>query len=58
MTSGAAAILGIGDRVGTIEVGKRANLVLMSGDFAEEKSEVEAVFVGGVKVDVKKGTVN
>lgn len=55
MTSGAATILGVGDRVGTIEVGKQANLVLMSSDFADEKSEVQSVFVEGKKIDIKKG---
>jgi imidazolonepropionase-like amidohydrolase len=56
MTSDAAAILGISDQLGTIELGKRANLVLMNGDFANEATQVETVFVGGTKVDVKKGT--
>lgn len=56
MTSGAATILGIADRTGTIADGKQANLVLMSGDFADEKSEVICVFVEGNKIDVKKGT--
>jgi imidazolonepropionase-like amidohydrolase len=55
MTSGSATILGIADRVGTIEMGKQANLVLMSGDFADDKSEVQSVFVEGKKIDIKKG---
>ncbi len=55
MTSSAASILGVGEKVGTIEIGKQANLVIMSGDFADEKSNVETVFVEGKKVDVKKG---
>ena len=54
LTSGAATILGVSDQVGTIEVGKRANLVIMSGDFADAKSEVVSVVVDGAKVDVKK----
>jgi imidazolonepropionase-like amidohydrolase len=54
MTSGAATILGVSDKVGSIEVGKQANLVLMSGDLADDKSEVQSVFVEGKKVDVKK----
>jgi hypothetical protein len=55
MTSGSAAILGIGSRVGTLEPGKIANLVIMSGDFADEKSSVETVLVEGKRIDVKKG---
>jgi len=55
LTSGGASILGISDKVGTIEVGKQANLVLMSADFADEKSEVQSVFVEGKKIDIKKG---
>lgn len=47
LTLGAAEILGIADRTGSIEVGKRANLVLMSGDFEVEKSEVRAVWADG-----------
>ena len=55
MTFGAAQLLGVGDKLGTIEVGKLANLVVMSGDFADEKSEVQSVVVEGVVTDVKQG---
>lgn len=54
LTSGAAEILGISSQVGTIEPGKLANLVIMSGDFADEKSEVLSVVVEGQKIEVKK----
>jgi hypothetical protein len=47
MTSGAASIFGVSDRLGTIESGKIANLVLMSGDFANDKSTVISVVVDG-----------
>ncbi len=47
LTQNAAKILGLANQLGTIEVGKRANLVLMNGDFAEEKTEVERVWIGG-----------
>ncbi|MCW5940608.1 MAG: amidohydrolase family protein [Fimbriimonadaceae bacterium] len=47
LTLGAAEILGIADRTGSVEVGKRANLVLMSGDFDNEKSEVRKVWIDG-----------
>lgn len=55
MTQTPARILGVSDKVGTIEPGKIANLVLMNGDFADAKSEVQSVVVEGKKVDVKKG---
>lgn len=55
MTSGAAAILGVGDKVGIIGPGKLANLVIMSGDFVDAKSTVQTVIVEGNRVDVKKG---
>ncbi len=41
MTSGAAAILGVGDKTGTIEIGKLANLTVMSGDFVDDKSTIQ-----------------
>jgi len=57
LTGGAAEILGVSDKVGTIETGKFANLVLMTGDFADEKSEVQSVVVEGSQVQVKKPAV-
>ena len=54
VTSQSASILGIADKVGTIEPGKLANLVLFSGDFADPKSQVKTVFVEGVRVEMKK----
>lgn len=58
MTQMPARILGVSDKVGTIEAGKLANLVVMNGDFADAKSEVQSVVVEGKKVDVKKGGAN
>ncbi|HVT12450.1 MAG TPA: amidohydrolase family protein [Fimbriimonadaceae bacterium] len=54
LTSGAATILGVADKIGTIEAGKQANLVLMTGDFADANSEVDTVFVEGKLIKVKK----
>jgi hypothetical protein len=54
MTLGCATILGVADKVGSIETGKIANLVIMNGDFVNDKSEVQSVIVEGKKVDVKK----
>ena len=54
MTQSPANLFGFGDKLGSIAVGKKANLVLMSGDFADEKSEVSKVFVDGRSVFEKK----
>jgi len=55
MTTGSAALLGVGDKVGSIQVGKIANLVIMNGDFADEKSSIQTVFAEGKRIDLKKG---
>ena len=47
MTSSAAEILGLDDRLGTVEKGKIANLLLASSVPWAEDTEVEAVFVDG-----------
>ncbi len=47
LTSNAASILGVGDRLGTIEKGKIANLVLATDWPWAEGVEVRAVFVDG-----------
>jgi len=52
MTLGAAEIFGIGDKVGSIEPGKLANLVLMNGDFAVENKAVVSVIVEGKQIAV------
>ena len=50
MTVDAASILGFSDQLGTITMGKQANLVLMSGDFADGSSKVERVWIAGTSV--------
>ena len=47
VTSAPARILGVADRVGTIEVGRDADLVAFSGDPLDPRSTVERVWVGG-----------
>jgi imidazolonepropionase-like amidohydrolase len=42
-----AQILGVADQLGTVEVGKRANLVLTTGDLLQASSQVQAVFIDG-----------
>lgn len=50
VTINPARMLGIEDRVGTVEVGKDADLVLWSGTPFEPTSRVTAVLVGGALV--------
>jgi imidazolonepropionase-like amidohydrolase len=42
-----AQILGIADKVGSIEVGKRANLVVSLGHILQPSTEIKALFVNG-----------
>jgi imidazolonepropionase-like amidohydrolase len=50
LSSQAAEIAGVGERVGRIEKGLDADLVLWSGDPLDLKSRVDAVFVDGKRV--------
>jgi len=47
LTLNVAEIYGVADRMGTIDKGKIANLVVMKGDAFEDKTTVEYVFVDG-----------
>ena len=42
-----AEILGVADRFGTIETGKRANLVIANGDVLQASTQVLSVFIEG-----------
>ncbi len=42
-----AQILGLGDKLGSIETGKIANLVVTDGDILEARTNVKYVFIGG-----------
>jgi hypothetical protein len=48
LTTSPAALLGISDRVGSVDQGKIANLVLCDKSYFHEKSKVKFVFVDGV----------
>jgi imidazolonepropionase-like amidohydrolase len=50
LTSDAARIAGVGDRLGRIERGLDADIVLWSGDPLDLGSRVVAVYIGGVHV--------
>lgn len=49
LTLNAAEIYGVSDRLGSIEKGKIANMILVRGDVFEPASRVEYVFVDGVE---------
>jgi imidazolonepropionase-like amidohydrolase len=49
LTRNVAEMYGLADRLGTIERGKIANLVITKGDVFEDKTTIEYVFVGGRK---------
>jgi imidazolonepropionase-like amidohydrolase len=47
-----AEILGVSDRLGTIEVGKMANLIVTDGNPLEIQTQVSYVFIDGMPVDM------
>ena len=51
MTLAPAEIYGVADRLGSIEKGKIANLIVTKGDLFQERTEVKYVFVDGVKFE-------
>ncbi len=51
LTLSAAEIYGVADRLGSIEPGKIANLVVTKGNLFDEKTKIEYVFVDGVKYE-------
>ncbi|MDX2128316.1 MAG: amidohydrolase family protein [Chloroherpetonaceae bacterium] len=52
ITLSSAKVLGIDDRVGSLEVGKDATLFLSSGDPLEILSQVEMAFIQGKRVEL------
>ncbi|HEY3137721.1 MAG TPA: amidohydrolase family protein [Blastocatellia bacterium] len=54
LTINAAEILGAADQLGTIEVGKIANLVVTSGDLLAKDAKVKHVFIDGAEIELKK----
>jgi imidazolonepropionase-like amidohydrolase len=47
-----AQILGVADRVGSIEAGKDATLIVTAGDILETATQVEKAFVQGREIDL------
>jgi imidazolonepropionase-like amidohydrolase len=52
ITLSPAEILGVADRVGSLEVGKDATLIVTDGDPLETATHVEAAFIQGRLVDL------
>ena len=48
ITLAPAEIFGVADRMGSLEAGKEANVVIATGDIMDHRSTVTHVFVGGV----------
>ncbi|HEY2165505.1 MAG TPA: amidohydrolase family protein [Gemmatimonadaceae bacterium] len=55
-----AQIFGVGDRMGSIEVGKMANIVVTTGDMLEAKVDTKYLFIDGrnVPIDTKHTQLN
>ena len=49
-----AEIFGVADRLGSIETGKIANLVVTDGDIFDEKTKIKFVFVDGHKFSIRE----
>lgn len=54
VTLTAAEVLGIADRVGSIDTGKDATFFVSDGDPLEARSHIERVWIGGAEIDLTK----
>jgi imidazolonepropionase-like amidohydrolase len=54
LTLSPAEIFGVADRLGSIEVGKIANLVVADGDLFDEKTKIKMVFVDGHRYETRE----
>jgi imidazolonepropionase-like amidohydrolase len=52
LTLAPAEIFGVADRIGSIEKGKAANLVVATGDIFDARTRVKQVFIDGRKFDI------
>lgn len=50
ITINAAEIMGLGDQIGSIEVGKKANLFVATGDPFETKTQIMDVYIDGYQI--------
>jgi imidazolonepropionase-like amidohydrolase len=56
LTVNPAEMLGVRDRMGSIEQGKIANLVVTDGDIFNEKTKIKDVFVDGMRYEIHAET--
>ncbi len=54
LTLSPAEIFGVADRLGSIENGKIANVIIADGDLFEEKTKIKMVFVDGRRFEVRE----
>jgi hypothetical protein len=54
MTLSPAEIFGVADRLGSIDKGKIANLVVTDGDLFNEKTKIKFVFVDGRRFEIRE----
>jgi hypothetical protein len=54
LTLNPAEIFGVADRLGSLDAGKIANLVVTDGDLFAEKTKVKFVFVDGRKFEIRE----
>lgn len=54
LTTVPAGLLGLGDRLGTVEAGKIANLIVAEGDLFGEEAGVRAVWVDGRRYEIEE----
>lgn len=52
VTLSPAEILGVAERVGSLEVGKDASFLMTDGDPLEILTRIERVWIGGVEIDL------
>lgn len=53
VTLSAAEILGVGAELGSLDVGKRATLIVTDGDVLEVTSNVQLAYIDGAKLDLR-----
>ena len=56
VTLSTAEILGVDDQVGSLDVGKRADIIITDGDPLQAVSNVRYMFIGGQPVDIDDNT--
>ena len=47
-----AQLLGVGDRLGSLEAGKAATLLVTNGDPLDFPTQIEAAYIDGRKIDL------